>query len=63
MAASNAPSCRVADGPYTPDQFVLTLDGFIVSDNVRVVANEVIDTGFAYSDHNPVSLTFELVGD
>ena len=63
VAASNAPSCRVADGPYTPDQFVLTLDGFIVSDNVRMVTNEVIDTGFVYSDHNPVSLTFELLGD
>lgn len=59
-AASNAPSCRVAEGPYSPEQFVLTLDGFIVSDNVQVTDCQVIDTGFAYSDHNPVSLVFEL---
>ena len=60
IASSNAPSCRVAEGPYNPDQFVLTIDGFIVSDNVRVLSHEVIDTGFAMSDHNPVSLVFEL---
>ena len=60
VAASNAPSCRVAEGPYNPQQFVLTLDGFIVSDNVEAVSVEVIDTGFAYSDHNPVCLAFSL---
>ena len=59
-AASNAPSCRVAEGPYTPQQYVLTLDGFIVSDNVTVNSCRVIDTGFAYSDHNPVEITFSL---
>ena len=62
VTASNAPSCRVAEGPYTPDQFVLTLDGFIVSDNVRASGCAVIDTGFAYSDHNPVTVTIELAG-
>ena len=35
------------------------LDGFIVSDNVSATA-ENIDTNFAYSDHNPVKLTFRL---
>ena len=60
VASSNAPSCRVAEGPYVPTQFVLTIDGFIVSDNVRVLGHEVIDTGFAMSDHNPVSISFEL---
>ena len=60
IASSNAPSCRVAEGPYNPDQFVLTIDGFIVSDNVQVISHEVIDTGFAMSDHNPVCLMFEL---
>ncbi|MBQ9196824.1 MAG: endonuclease/exonuclease/phosphatase family protein [Clostridia bacterium] len=60
VASSNAPSCRTADGPYNPSQFVLTIDGFIVSDNVNVLSHEVIDTGFAMSDHNPVSITFEL---
>ena len=54
------PTCRNADGPYNPDQFVLTIDGFIVSENVEVVESAVVDTGFAYSDHNPVTMTFKL---
>ena len=60
--ASPVPSCRNADGPYKPGQYVLTIDGFLVTPNVTVVASEVIDTGFAYSDHNPVSMTF-ILGD
>jgi endonuclease/exonuclease/phosphatase family metal-dependent hydrolase len=54
------PSCRNADAPYNENQFVLTIDGFIVSDNVSVEMAQVIDTGFAYSDHNPVKMTFTL---
>ncbi len=54
------PSCRNADGPYHQGQYVLTIDGFIVSDNVEVVSSQVIDTQFAYSDHNPVEMTFIL---
>ena len=57
---SPVPTCRNADGPYNPDQFVLTIDGFIVSENVEVVESAVVDTGFAYSDHNPVTMTFKL---
>ncbi len=58
--ANPVPSCRNADGPYHEGQFVLTIDGFLVSDNVSVAAAEVIDTGFAYSDHNPVAMRFTL---
>ena len=54
------PSCRNADGPYHPGQFRLTIDGFLVSDNISVTEAEVIDTGFAYSDHNPVAMRFLL---
>lgn len=50
------PSCRNADGPYHEGQLVLTVDGFLVSDNVTVVSSRVIDTGFAWSDHNPVEM-------
>ena len=39
--------------------YTTVVDGFLVSDNVRAEA-ENIDTDFAYSDHNPVLLTFEL---
>ena len=59
--ANPIPSCRNADGLYVPGKsFVLTVDGFIVSDNVRVETCEVIDEGFACSDHNPVRMTFAL---
>lgn len=54
------PSCRNVDGPYHQGQYVLTVDGFLVSDNVRVEEQEVVDLGFAYSDHNPVEMTFVL---
>ena len=54
------PSCRNADSAYHKGQYVLTIDGFLVSDNVTAKDAEVIDTGFAYSDHNPVRVTIEL---
>ena len=54
------PSCRNADGPYNDKQFVLTVDGFIVSDNVTVTNSDVYDLQFKYSDHNPVYMTFKL---
>lgn len=53
-------SCRNADGPYNSSQFVITIDGFIVSSNVEVISSSVIDTGFKYSDHNPVKMNFIL---
>lgn len=54
------PSTRNTDIPYSEDSFVVILDGFIVSDNVETTYTDVIDTGFAYSDHNPVELRFFL---
>lgn len=54
------PSCRNADGPYHAGQYVLTVDGFLVSPNVAPVSSAVVDLGFAYSDHNPVELQFDL---
>jgi len=59
-AAAPVPSCRNADRPYGPDNYVVTVDGFIVSDNVEVAEAEVYDTGFRWSDHNPVYLDFIL---
>ena len=58
---ARVPSCRNADGPYVPgEQYVLTVDGFMVTDNIEVEKAYVIDTGFAYSDHNPVEMTFVM---
>lgn len=59
--ANPVPSCRNADSPWDPEtNFQVTLDGFIVSDNVQVVSSRVVDTQFRYSDHNPVQLDFRL---
>lgn len=59
--AAPVPSCRNADAPYQPGiSFVLTVDGFLTSDNVTVASASVVDTGFAWSDHNPVELVFSL---
>lgn len=58
------PSNRIADGPYVKGEtFVNTLDGFIVSDNVRAISCSVVDDGFKCSDHNPVIMEFVLEGD
>lgn len=62
-SATNAPTCRSTDMPYEKGvNFSVVLDGFLVSDNVRVVEVTNIDTDFTFSDHNPVHMTFELVG-
>ena len=58
--AAPVPSCRNADRPYGPDSYVVTVDGFIVSANVEVEEAGVWDTGFRWSDHNPVYLDFTL---
>lgn len=55
------PSCRNADSAYHEGQYVLTVDGFLVSKNVTVENAAVVDTGFQWSDHNPVIMTFTLL--
>ena len=54
------PSCRNADIPYGPDSYVVTVDGFVVSANVEVIGSGVQDTGFQWSDHNPVWMDIVL---
>ncbi|NLD59729.1 MAG: endonuclease/exonuclease/phosphatase family protein [Clostridiales bacterium] len=62
IAPQGAPSCRNADMAYVPGEtFVLTIDGFLASENVEVLSAEVLDEGFAHSDHNPVRLSFRLL--
>ena len=55
------PTCRNCDKPYGPDCFTVTIDGFIVSDNVETTFVDVVDNQFKYSDHNPVVLKFKLM--
>jgi len=64
-AADNEPTCRDTDVVYTEGfTFVSTLDGFVVSDNVSVTNIETTrvtkDNAFAYTDHQPTTLTFLL---
>ena len=37
------------------------VDGFLVSPNVEVTDSEVVSTGFAYSDHNPICMSVTLL--
>lgn len=54
-------SCRTCDIPYEKGvNYTVSVDGFLVSDNVKATA-ENVDLDFAYSDHNPVKLTFSLM--
>ncbi len=53
-------SCRNANKAYEEGDFVVTVDGFIISANVELIKSDVIDTKFEYSDHNPVYMDFKL---
>ena len=54
-------STRYTDIPYDPEtSFQATVDGFLISDNVVCESLEVIDTGYEFSDHNPLVMTFQL---
>lgn len=59
------PSCRSLIEPYADadkDDFQYYLiDGFIVSDNIKVKSIENQDLGFVVSDHNPVFMKLQLV--
>lgn len=62
ISGSNVPTCRNAESAYKGDgtDFVLSVDGILVSDNIEIVMCETVDTSFAYSDHNPVIIKFIL---
>lgn len=64
---ASSPSCRGLRKPYAgsskEDFPYFMLDGFIVSDNVRVDSVETIQKGFLYTDHNPVELKITLLPD
>lgn len=69
VAADNAPTCRNNDITWNPDlTYKCVVDGFIVSDNIEVKTNYNVVTksgnlgidGFAYSDHQPSYIEFQL---
>ena len=54
-------SARNADMEYVPGvTYTVTLDGFIISDNLECLSYENINSGYSYSDHDPVYLKFKL---
>lgn len=54
-------SCRNTAAPYEKGvTFEVTLDAFIVSDNIGVLTCEVVDEGFKVCDHNPIRMEFVL---
>ncbi|MBO5501422.1 MAG: endonuclease, partial [Clostridia bacterium] len=57
------PTCRSLQRPYAGDrnatQFYV-IDGFILSDNLKVNHVETVDLNFLHSDHNPVLLQVTL---
>ena len=54
-------SARNADMEYVPGEtYTVTLDGFIISDNVECTKYENVNTGYSYSDHDPVYMKFQL---
>jgi endonuclease/exonuclease/phosphatase family metal-dependent hydrolase len=60
-ASTNYSTCRGADMVYEEGvTYSTVIDGFIVSDNVTVNYEGTINTNYAYSDHNPVKIKFEL---
>lgn len=63
-ADDKEPSCRDCDVTWDRGYtFVSTVDGFIVSKNVKVssvTTTKVGDNGFSYSDHQPTTLKFSF---
>ena len=60
----SVPTCRSLDQIYLGDRrehTMYAIDGFIVSDNVKVNGTQTIDLNFQYSDHQPVVLDFTLI--
>lgn len=54
-------TCRSAEEPYDAGTtYTVTLDGFIVSDNVAVDSYLHVNSNYQYSDHDPVIMEFEL---
>lgn len=54
-------TCRLADKPYDEEtSYTISLDGFIVSDNITVNYYHHMDWGYELSDHEPVIMQFKM---
>ena len=57
------PTARLLDKPYSgkyEDTQLYVIDGYIVSDNIKVNSIKTVDNQFKYSDHNPVELNITI---
>lgn len=57
------PTTRLLDKPYSgkyEDTQLYVIDGYIVSDNLKVNSVKTIDKQFKFSDHNPVELNVTI---
>ncbi|MBB1522727.1 MAG: endonuclease [Clostridiales bacterium] len=60
----NKNTARLNNKPYkkgSENTYYYIIDGFVVSDNIKVNEIKVNDLDFQNSDHNPVVLKFELI--
>lgn len=54
---------RNADMAYEEGKtYTVTLDGFLISDNIQCTLYRTRNTGYLYSDHEPVQMEFQLTG-
>lgn len=54
-------TCRAVSEPYSPTNSPrYVIDGFMVTDNIKVSRAKVVNANFSYSDHNPVKMIFKL---
>jgi endonuclease/exonuclease/phosphatase family metal-dependent hydrolase len=61
-ADANVPSVRTNHQPYVAgDNYVTSIDGFIVSPNVDIRRVAGVDLGFEHSDHQPVHLRVRAI--
>ena len=60
LAASNKPTLRDLGAPYTANSNMFSIDGFLLSPNIRLIEVNAIND-FRFSDHCPVNLKIELL--
>jgi len=59
----SVPTTRLLDKPYSgkyEDTQLYVIDGYIVSNNIKVNSVKTVDNQFKYSDHNPVELNITI---
>lgn len=60
-AGDDVPTVRLAHQPYVKGvNRTIAIDGFIVSPDIAVLEVRAQDLGFVWSDHNPVTATFQV---